>query len=136
MDKNILFTPIHCGYQLKEIYFFDNDSPIPVLLYITDILLVKTIRVFIPDPYQYELEPKVFHINEGVIITAANSEFSTQYFKLIPNSIYANNQDKILGIISPYDDNPIDIETEPYCKIIDDRFETYFNLWNSIDKTE
>lgn len=101
-DPDLLFTPIHCGYQMTDIGFYDHDSPIPVLLY-SETILTRTVRVFVPFPLFYELEPKVFQIHKEFAIRAANSSFSTQYFELIPDSIYAGNSDKILGIISPYD---------------------------------
>jgi len=30
----------------------------------------------------------------------------------------------------------VEINTEPYCRILDERYERYFNLWNSIEKQE
>jgi len=55
---------------------------------------------------------------------------------LIPVSIYATTSDQILGIITPYDSLKVEIDTEPYCKILDERYESLFNLWNSIEKRE
>lgn len=40
------------------------------------------------------------------------------------------------GIITPYDPELVDIETEPYCRILNGKFQESFNLWNSINKTE
>lgn len=134
-DPDLLFTPIHCGYQMTDIGFYDHDSPIPILLY-SETTLTRTVRVFVPYPLFYEIEPKVFQIHKEFAIRAANSSFSTQYFELIPDSIYAGNRDKILGTISPYDSNHVAILTEPYCKVLNERWESRFNLWNSIDKTE
>lgn len=111
---------------MRDIYFYEQESPVPVLVYSKDPTIIKPERevaIFLPSPQSFDIAAKILSVKPTTTITAKNSNFYSQNFVLIPDSIYAKIADEILGIITPFDPEYIKIETQPYCKILDDKFE-------------
>lgn len=79
-EDELFLTPIFGGYALKDIDFYDFETPVPVLVYVREGVfdLPREVRILVPYPQFYEREPILLHLNENTIIFASNSNFQTQ----------------------------------------------------------
>lgn len=135
---SLSYSHIAGGYNLKKTDYYDPEAPVPVLTYSSggNLLIPREVKIFLPSPQAYDEPAKLFQVKDDTTVFAKNNNFNSQNFELIPESIYAKASDTILGIITPYDPSQVEIDTEPYCKILDEKYELRLNLWNSINKTE
>lgn len=79
-EDELFLTPIFGGYALKDIDFYDFETPVPVLVYVRERILdlPREVRILVPYPQFYEREPILLHVGEKTEIIAFNSNFQTQ----------------------------------------------------------